>query len=155
VKLVAEEIEPHSSTYRDGLAAGAALRLAVEASASASAGAGNAAAAPPMPTITEDVSRHAIEPIDNVWAAHTQNGLSTDLGKLSAEAKFTHFDVECRSKTCAGTVEWASMKDAMKGRAFLLHNEYSINTAVRVGQPDGEGDGPVRAMVFYEPVARA
>jgi hypothetical protein len=89
--------------------------------------------------------------LEAAWAARTKNGLSQDLRALEETAHFTRFDLECRSKTCSGEVEWPSTAQARASIPLLLHNQYSINSGVRYLFPNSPGPGPCRVSVLFEP----
>jgi hypothetical protein len=94
---------------------------------------------------------HAREATDSMWAARTKDGLGTDLKKLAPTIGLSSFDLDCRSKTCTGFVEWPDARAARQGLFEVLHHEYTINSAVRLAPPEAPGNGPFRVQVIFEP----
>lgn len=113
---------------------------------------------PPLPErqkslreFNDALAIHMREPDSPAWAARTKQGLTADLRGLSAKAGFSAFEVDCRSKTCAGFIEWPSPAAATQNLSEILHNEYKINSSVRVALPADLPDGPCRVSVIFEP----
>jgi len=145
---------------------GAQAQQAVAALALASASQRKQAVSPPLPTpaqplppgserevrvFSDALAKHEREPENPTWAARVKRGLSADLEKLSADAKISHFELKCRSESCAGVIEWPSPVAARMSMDGLLHNQYTINSAIRFGLPGRFDDGPYRVGVIFRP----
>jgi hypothetical protein len=104
-----------------------------------------------MRVFSDALAKHEREPENPTWATRVNKGLSADLEKLSADAKISHFELKCRSESCAGTIEWPSPLAARMSMDGLLHNQYTINSAIRFGLPNHIDGGPYRVGVIFVP----
>ena len=98
------------------------------------------------------VAEHAREPENPVWAAKTKASLARDLEGIAKEAHFSRFELDCRSKTCTGFVEWPSAQEAHQNTGLLLHTQYGINSGVRFLYPQDMSATPCRVSVIFEPM---
>lgn len=136
----------------------AALALAAAAPDEHTSGSAATAGPPLLPgreremaEFRQQLADHAREPESPAWAARVKQGLSVDLKVLLKKAGISRFEIECRSKTCAGAIEWPSPMAAHQNIPEVLHNVYTINSAVRLGLPETFTNGPVRVEVIFEP----
>ena len=98
------------------------------------------------------VAAYEREAPDPSWATKTKKGLTHDLQGLEKIAHFSRFQLECRSKTCKGEIEWPSFEQANANIPAILHNQYSINSGVRFLLPDRPTAGaPCTVSVLFEP----
>jgi hypothetical protein len=101
--------------------------------------------------VQDAFAAHAREVENPGWATQTKEQLSKDLRDLSEAAGFQGFELECRSRTCTGFIEWPSFGTAMQNLPRILHNEYRINSGVRFLPPRDVQNGPCRISVIFEP----
>jgi hypothetical protein len=94
---------------------------------------------------------HEHEVEDLPWAKRTKEQLSTDLRDLSEAAGIRGFELECRSRTCVGFIEWPSFGAAMQNLPRILHKEYRVNSSVRFLPPTNAPNGSCRVSVIFEP----
>jgi hypothetical protein len=152
-----QRLESPSSRSQQAIAA---LALADKAHRESANGQAPAAVGPPplpgrereMSEFRQALADHAREPESPAWASRVGQALSADLKGFKEEAGISRFELACRSKTCAGVIEWPSPIAARQNLARVLHTAYKINSAVRLGLPDAAGDGPFRVEVIFEPV---
>jgi hypothetical protein len=70
------------------------------------------------------VAEHGREALDRTWAAKTEGLVGKALGASSAAHRFQTVALDCRSVTCAATLEWPSYGDALGTMEDLLHGPF-------------------------------
>lgn len=82
------------------------------------------------------VAKHASEPVDKRWAQSAARVLGADLGRLEAKAKFRTVEMDCRSKSCVGVLEWPSYEQALAAQFSVVSQFYGMNCAREIYIPE-------------------
>lgn len=93
---------------------------------------------------------HWKERSDAAWAPGASASIRSDLGDLAAANHFTVVDVDCKSLTCVGVIEWPSYREAESTYAALAEAWYQVNcsTAIHAAQPE-DPSIPYRATLLF------
>jgi hypothetical protein len=120
-------------------------------------------AAPPTPLARTDqggktsveahedaVLEHWSERPDAAWALGASASIRKDLSDLAAANQFKVVDVDCKTFTCVGVVEWPSYHEAEPTYAALVEAGYQVNcnTAIHAAQPE-DPSVPYRATLLF------
>jgi hypothetical protein len=158
-----DEVAPRAvpADWSRATAAAVAMRAAAEAEGK-SPPPPPGATPPPPPTENPRVAfrarleQDAQEPLNQAWADRTEQALRPDFDKLSKTAGLSNAELVCRSKTCTGFVEWPSQQDSVRNFGAVLHNEYSVNSGIRMLEPETPVEGqPYRVSLILEPMDQA
>jgi hypothetical protein len=99
----------------------------------------------------ELLQMHQQEVRDPAWAREQSRSLSQDLAQVGERGAFKLLNVDCRTKLCTATVEWASRADAVKNYGTLLEPSREAAACAReIVLPDGSDNGPLRATAVFQ-----
>ena len=96
---------------------------------------------------------HKREARDERWATHASAALSKDLGAVlpGIESKPQLVDVECRTTTCAATIEWPSYADAHASAQRLVMGPFGSENCDRtIHLSDAHADGRYQAVMLFD-----
>lgn len=98
-----------------------------------------------------ELQRHELEPIQPGWAVPTATGLRADLEALRTRRPFSVLGVDCRTRTCVMTLEWANYERATETATALLHHRFVVPCARTVLMPEPpQRDKPYRTQVLLD-----
>ncbi len=100
---------------------------------------------------TAVLEAHASEPTDPKWAPHATSALRGHLEDLAPKLKGRLVDLDCRSVTCVGTLEWPSRADAMQSVRTMATTAYRHENCAREFwvTNGGSSDGSARTQVIF------
>ena len=124
----------------------------------ADAGAQTAEAGPPREGVKdraqayqEAVVEHWSEATDSRWAPVASASLLRDLEGLAKENHFSVVQVDCRSLSCVGVVEWPSYAEATSTYLELVQAQYALNCQRTVAaEPPQDPSAPYRTTVLLD-----
>ncbi|AUX46476.1 uncharacterized protein SOCE26_079820 [Sorangium cellulosum] len=94
---------------------------------------------------------HDLAPVEPGWASRTGAALGEALVGLKDRARFTIVEVDCRTRSCAATLEWTSYTDATNDAPAILHARYRADCGKTVLMPPPEDPASVyRTRVLFE-----
>jgi hypothetical protein len=91
----------------------------------------------------EAVRAHEREPYDPAWSRASSQTLQANLDALAKDRAlgFKVVDIDCRTTTCIGSLEWGSYGQAAAQWQSVLNHPYDVNCAREVTLPDPPGNG--------------
>lgn len=99
----------------------------------------------------EAVAEHWNETSDDAWAPAASASLLKDLEGLAKENHFSVVQVDCRSLSCVGVVEWASYAEATSTYLELAQSRYGLNCQRTVAaEPPEDPSAPYRTTVLLD-----
>lgn len=123
------------------------------AATSSSRGAFEAAPAEAGSSNADGLARHVQQPRNATWAKKSESSLREDLTKLGQEKAFTVVAIDCRTTSCASTLEWETRTAADATFEDLLHAFYELNCERSIVLSRGDEE-PVRAQLLFECTAK-
>lgn len=101
----------------------------------------------------EAIRAHEREGYDPAWSRSSSQTLQGNLDTLAKDRGlgFKVLDVDCRTTTCVGNLEWGSYGRAVSEWQSVLNHAYDVNCAreVTVGDPP-ESEGPFVVRVVFD-----
>jgi hypothetical protein len=93
---------------------------------------------------------HAREPLDATWARSATGSFQGDLAELGTDKGFRVLNVDCRSSSCVGLLEWPSFDQAIKNYVSVVHQRYGLNCArgMSLDEPS-DRSAPYQASVLF------
>ena len=99
----------------------------------------------------EAVVEHWSEATDSRWAPVASASLIKDLEGLGKENHFSVVQVDCRSLSCVGVVEWPSYAEATSTYLELVQSQYALNCQRTVAaEPPQDPSAPYRTTVLLD-----
>ncbi len=98
------------------------------------------------------LTRHAAEPRSE-WGTRAEGQFAEDLARVAKQADFQLVDIDCRTVTCAGTLDFGSVSAAQRGWLTVATNHYTNNCSTEVLLDDPSKAAPgsrLRASVLYD-----
>lgn len=97
------------------------------------------------------VKAHREQPVDPSWGPSTGALVRTDLEKIAESSTFKVIDADCKTTSCAGTLEWPSFGAATSEWRKVLHHGFQANCSRQVTLPDPpDPNTPYRATVVLD-----
>jgi hypothetical protein len=96
------------------------------------------------------ITAHNEEAVDEPWATTAATTLREDLATSAARGGCTLVALDCRTKSCVGTVRWPSSHQASHQWRGLLHQPMRANCTRSLLLEDApEPGGPIEATVIF------
>lgn len=97
------------------------------------------------------VKAHREEPLDPAWGPSTGSLVRSDLEKLAESSSFKVVEADCKTTTCASTLEWPTFGQASSEWRNVLHHGFQANCSRAVTLPDPPDPGaPYRATIVLD-----
>jgi len=99
----------------------------------------------------ERIRAHEVEAINPGWSRTTSTVLAADF-KRNAGTSFNATNVDCRSTTCAVTLEWPSREKALSEwrRALMQPTRANCGRAIVVPERPAEVTGPIKVTMIMD-----
>lgn len=97
------------------------------------------------------VKAHRDQPVDPAWGPATGSLVRSDLETLAESSAFKVVEADCKTTTCAGTLEWPSFGAASSEWRNVLHHSFRANCSREVTLPDpADETAPYRATIVLD-----
>lgn len=97
------------------------------------------------------IEDHGREPVDIKWARRTESAFRSDLTKLGEAHGFSVVSIDCRTTTCASTLEWPEYGKAVGGWRDIVVARYESNCGKDIVLPEPDDPShPYRATVVFD-----
>lgn len=97
------------------------------------------------------VQAHREEPLDPAWGPKTGSLVQSDLNELAKTNSFKVVEADCKTTSCAGTLEWPSYGKALTEWRKLLHHGYQANCGREITLPEPKDpQAPYQATIVLD-----
>ncbi len=97
------------------------------------------------------VKAHREQPVDPAWGPATSTLVRQDLETLAGSSSFKVVEAECKTTSCAGTLEWPNFGAAASEWRKVLHAGFQANCSREVTLPDpADETAPYRATIVLD-----
>jgi hypothetical protein len=99
-----------------------------------------------------NVLKHLSESIDGAWAPRVALSLEQDLKRALKGTKGSLGALSCRSTSCLGKIDWASLADARKevGNLLVAHSRVNCSRSAMIPPEAADESAPVQIQLLYD-----
>ncbi len=91
------------------------------------------------------------EPVDASWARQKESALSSGIQALSRAGGFKLVSTQCKTISCAATMEWSDYASAMKSYSVVLHDSQQAKCRRKILLPEPDNkNAPYQATIVLD-----
>jgi len=100
---------------------------------------------------TAQLDKHSRQPRDAAWAESASGLLHEDFEKIGGELGFKVVNVDCRTTSCVGLLEWPTYRQAVESYLAIVGSRYALNCATGISLPEPDDpSAPYQGSVIFQ-----